>query len=402
MHQPLVHGQTVDEGLEGGAGGADRLHHVEVTVAAQIAILGAAHIGAYRHGFVVYQQQSGRSLLGETADIAGHPPLQPALQIAVNGGVHQRPRLAVGGEAGEERRLHRREVTAGQHRLDAPLQPHLLGPDPLCHQPLHHLVTGGAGPLGVAIRPVAAGSLRQHRQQRRLGISQLGCALAEIGKTCGLHSLQVAAKGRPVEVDGEQGALVMVPLQLQRARHLAQLAGHAPVVGLDKARHLHGEGRAARHGAPIAQPLPDPAHHGHRIDPGMAPKVAILVAQQRLDIARGDLLQRHGVAPHPAGIGKGTQWPPLHVEHHPRVGGVERWRRENPIQHQQRQKQGGSPQHREAQPAWQTAKPAPASAATANQAQPATLPESERANPLKGGNVTRRASATHQAPATQR
>ena len=30
------------------------------------------------------------------------------------------------------------------------------------------------------------------------------------------------------------------------------------------------------------------------------------------------------------------------------------------------------------------AKPAPASAATANQAQPATLPESERANPLKG------------------
>ncbi len=57
MHQPLVHGQTVDEGLEGGAGRADRLHHVEVTVAAQIAILGAAHIGAHRHGFVVYQEQ---------------------------------------------------------------------------------------------------------------------------------------------------------------------------------------------------------------------------------------------------------------------------------------------------------------------------------------------------------
>ncbi|MNG85217.1 hypothetical protein D3C79_439680 [compost metagenome] len=304
-------------------------------MAAQIAILGAAHIGAHRHGFVVYQQQGGGGLLGETADIACHPPLQPALQIPVYGGVHQRPGLMVGGEAGEERRLHRREVTTGQHRLDAPLLPRLLGPAPLRHQPLHHLVAGGAGSLGMAVRPVAAGGLRQHRQQRSLGIGQLGGALAEIGKTCRLHPFQIAAKRCPVEVDGEQGALVVVPLQLQRARHLAQLAGHAPVVGLDKARHLHGEGRAARHGAPIAQPLPDPAHHGHRIDPGMAPKVAILVAEQRLDIAGGDLLQGHGVAPHTAGIGKGAQRPPLHVEHHPRIGGVE-WRRwENAIQRQQ-------------------------------------------------------------------
>ncbi|MNS31740.1 hypothetical protein D3C72_637980 [compost metagenome] len=335
VHQPLVHGQTVDEGLEGRAGRADRLHHIEVTVAAQIAILGAAHIGTYRHGTVVYQQQGGGGLLGETADIACHPPLQPALQIAVYGGVHQGSRLAAGGEAGEERRLHRREVTAGQHRLDAPLQPHLFGPDTLRHQSLHHLVTGGAGPFGMPVRPVAAGGLRQHRQQCRFGIGQLGGALAEIGKTCRLHPLQVAAKGRPVEVDGEQGALVVVPLQLQRARHLTQLAGHAPVVGLNEARHLHGEGRAPRHGPPVTQPLPDPAHHRHRIDPGMTPKVAILVAEQRLDIAGGDLLQGHGVAPHAAGIGKGAQRPPLHVEHHPRIGRVERWWREESIQRQQ-------------------------------------------------------------------
>ncbi|MNS73112.1 hypothetical protein D3C72_1065420 [compost metagenome] len=159
--------------------------------------------------------------------------------------MHQRPGLIIGGETGKERRLHRREVTAGQHRLDAPLLPRLLGPGTLRHQSLHHLVPGGTGPLGMSVRPVAAGSLRQHCQQRRLGMGQLGGALAEIGKTCRLHPLQVAAKGRPVEVDGEQGALVVVPLQLQRARHLAQLAGHTPVVGLDKARHLHGEGRAA-------------------------------------------------------------------------------------------------------------------------------------------------------------
>ena len=241
----------------------------------------------------------------------------------------------VGGETGKERRLHRREVTAGKHRLDTSLQPHRLGPDTLSHQPLHYLVTGGAGPLGMPVRPVAAGSLRQHRQQRRLGIGQLGGALAEIGKTCRLHPLQIAAKRRPVEVDGEQGALVVVPLQLQRARHLAQLAGHAPVVGLDKTRHLHGEGRAPRYSPPIAQPLPDPAHHGHRIDPGMTPEVAILVTQQRLDIAGGDLLQGHGVAPHAAGIGKGAQRSPLHVEHHPCVGRVERWRREESIQRQQ-------------------------------------------------------------------
>ncbi len=332
VHQPLVHRQTVDKGLEGGAGGADRLHHVEITVAAQIAILGAAHIGAHRHGFVVHQQQGGGGLLGEAADIARHPPLQPALQIPVDGRVHQRPGLIVGGEAGKQRRLHRREVTAGQHRLDAPLQPHLFGPDTLRHQPLHHLVASRASPLGMPVRPVAAGSLRQHRQQRSLGISQLGRALAKVGKTCRLHPLQVAAKRRPIQIDGEQGALVVVPLQLQRARHLTQLAGHVPVVGLDEAGHLHGEGRAARHGAPVTQPLPDPAYHGHRIDPGMTPEVAILVAQQRLDIAGGDLLQSHGVAPHPAGIGKGAQRPPLHVEHHQCVGRVEWRRRKESIQ----------------------------------------------------------------------
>ncbi|MNF65492.1 hypothetical protein D3C84_472560 [compost metagenome] len=249
--------------------------------------------------------------------------------------MHQGPRLVVGGEAGEEWRLHRREVAAGQHRLDAPLQPHLLGPGTLRHQSLHHLVPGGAGPLGMPVRPVAAGSLRQHRQERRLGVGQLGRALAEIGKTCRLHPLQVAAKGRPVEVDGEQGALVIMPLQLQRPRHLAQLAGHAPVVGLDEAGHLHGEGRAPRDGPPVAQPLPNPAYHGNRVDPGMAPEITVLVTQQRLYIAGGDLLQGHGVAPHAAGVGEGPQRPPLHVEHHPRVSRVERWWRENPIQRQQ-------------------------------------------------------------------
>ncbi|MNJ40200.1 hypothetical protein D3C77_350900 [compost metagenome] len=242
------------------------------------------------------------------------------------------------------------------------------------------------------VRPVAAGSLRQHRQERRLGVGQLGSALAEIDKTCRLHPLQVTAKGRPVEVDGEQGALVIMPLKLQRARHLAQLAGHAPMVGLDEARHLHCEGRAPRDGAPMAQPLPDPADHGHRIDPGMAPEMAILVAQQRLYIAGGDLLQGHGVAPHAAGVGKGAQRPPLHVEHHPRIGGVERRRRENAIERQQRQKQGYNAQHRAAQPAWQTAQPDEADAATVTKSQPAALPESERANPLEGGRITQRCS----------
>ncbi|MOA05831.1 hypothetical protein D3C78_1254410 [compost metagenome] len=189
------------------------------------------------------------------------------------------------------------------------------------------------------VRPVAAGSLRQHRQERRLGVGQLGRALAEIGKTCRLHPLQVAAKGRPVEVDGEQGALVIVPLQLQRPRHLAQLARHTAVIGLDQPGHLHGEGRAAGDRPPIAQPLPDPAHHGHRIDPGMLPEVAILVAEQRLYIAGGNLRQGHRVAPHPAGVGEGSQRSPLHVEHHPRIGGIQRWRREEAIQRQQQQQQ---------------------------------------------------------------
>ncbi|MNJ25091.1 hypothetical protein D3C77_195270 [compost metagenome] len=398
MHQPLVQGQTVNERLEGGAGGADRLHHVEVAVAAQIAILGTAHVSAHRHGSVVHQEQGGRGLLGEAADIARHPGLQPALQIPVYGGVHQGPRLAASRQPGKQRRLHRREVTAGQHRLDTPLLPHLLGPGALRHQPLHHLVASGAGTLGVPVRPVTAGGLGQHSQQRRLGMGQLGRALAQIGETRRLHPLQIAAKGGPVEVDGEQGALVVVPLQLQRPRHLAQLAGHAPVVRLDEAGHLHGEGRAPRDGPPVAQPLTDAAYHGHRVDPGMAPEITVLVTQQRLYIAGGDLLQGHGVAPHAAGVGEGAQRPTLHIEHHPRVGGIQRRRREEAIQRQQRQEQGNSPQHRETQPARQTAQPDEADTATAAKPQQTAPPEGKRANPLEGGKITQRCSPREYPP----
>ncbi|MNH05159.1 hypothetical protein D3C79_644750 [compost metagenome] len=339
MHQPGIQRQPIDERLEGGAGGADRLHHVEVAVASQVAVLGAAHVGAHRHGPVVHQQERRRGLLREAADITLHPGLQPALQIPVYGGVHQGARLTAGGEARKQRRLHGGEMAPRQHRLDASLSPDALGPGPLLDQPQHHLVAGGARPLGVAIRAVTARRLGQHRQQGGLGMAEFGRTLAQIGKAGRLHPLQVAAEGGPVEVDGEQGALVIVPLQLQRPRHLAQLARHTAVIGLDQPGHLHGEGRAAGDRPPIAQPLPDPAHHGYRIDPGVLPEVAILVAEQRLYIAGGNLRQGHRVAPHPAGVGEGSQRSPLHVEHHPRIGGIQRWRREEAIQRQQQQQQ---------------------------------------------------------------
>lgn len=58
------------------------------------------------------------------------------------------------------------------------------------------------------------------------------------------------------------------------------------------------------------------------------------VAAAETSLDKDQLLQGHGVAPHAAGIGKGAQRPPLHIEHHPRIGRVEWRRRENAIQRQ--------------------------------------------------------------------
>ena len=106
------------------------------------------------------------------------PPFQITLQIAVDGGMHQGPGLMVGGEAGKQRRLHRREVTAGQqHRLDTPLQPHLFGPTPCATTAAASTLSRAVqGLLGMPVRgsgwePAAAPPRAQ------LGIGQFGCTL---------------------------------------------------------------------------------------------------------------------------------------------------------------------------------------------------------------------------------
>ena len=88
-----------------------------------------------------------------------------------------------------------------------------------------HLVPRHLRPPRMTIGAQPARCLRQHRQQRGLGMGELLRRIAQIGPTGGRHALQGAAKRGAIEVQGENLVLGQVPFQLRCAPQLTQLAG---------------------------------------------------------------------------------------------------------------------------------------------------------------------------------
>ena len=136
----------------------------------------------------------------------------------------------------------------------------------------------------MAVGAQPAGRLRQHRQQRRLGVRELPRRLAEVGPARRLDALDVAAEGREREVQGEDLVLGQAPFELQGARDLAQLAGRRARHRFDQARDLHRQRGAARHDAAVPRGLPRGAQQRQRIDPGMLAEAPVLVTDQGLQV----------------------------------------------------------------------------------------------------------------------
>ena len=83
----------------------------------------------------------------------------------------------------------------------------------------------------------------------------------------------------------------------------------------EQARHLHGEGRAARDDPAMREELPAGAPDGNRIDAMMAAEATVLEGEQHGEVARVDLLDLDGQAPAPVGGRVGAQQPVVAVEH---------------------------------------------------------------------------------------
>ena len=342
MDQALVQGHRIQQRLEGGTGRTPGPHHVHMAGAAAIAELQRADIRTCLQAAVVHHQQGRRGTFGQVGKIAFQTLLQRPLQVGVDGGVNAlRLRLLPVQALGQQRRLQRWLQAAGDHDLLLRLGHHRCGPDPLRLHARQHLVAGALRCLRVTVRAQPAGCLRQHRQQGRLGMRERTGRLAQVSPAGRLHALDGAAERCPFQVQGEDLTLVQVGFQLQRAQHLAQLAGDGAGVRFEQAGHLHGQGRAPGNDPALPQPLPGSTQQGPRVDAGVAMEVPVLVGQQGLQVQRGHRIRVGRVTPHPLVIGKGTQWRAIGGDH--QGGGVtlpRQGQRKQLVQHQQGQQHG--------------------------------------------------------------
>ncbi|MNS97139.1 hypothetical protein D3C72_1314630 [compost metagenome] len=132
-------------------------------------------------------------------------------------------------------------------------------------------------------------------------------------------------------------------------------------MGIQDARHLHGQGGAAGDDPPLQQPLLAGTQHAPGVDPRMAPEPAVFVVEQGLQVQRRHAVGRGRIAPDAVGIGEGTQRRAV-ARHHQGTGVTQpgQRRREAQVQHQQqRQQRGRPPAQCRPQPAARRGKPAP-------------------------------------------
>ena len=91
---------------------------------------------------------------------------------------------------------------------------------------------------------------------------------------------------RQRQIQIEDLVLCQLPLDFERANHLAQLGvNRALAPRLHQPRQLHGDGRAAGDDVPAGDQLQRGAAQRQRIDAGMGAEAPVLIGQQQLEIA---------------------------------------------------------------------------------------------------------------------
>ena len=334
MQQPVLEGETVDEGLQRRAGRAQRIAHVDLAGAAGVEIIGGADARAHLAALVVDRDNGDGNLRAKRAGAFQRELLQVALQTGVDGQpVHAASGLGGDDLVGGMRRQHRQRLALMRHRLR-------LGAGDLVarygagrRHAVEHAVARGAGRIREAVRPAEFRRLRQRHQQGRFGKREFSRFFAEIGQRRRAHAFQIAAIGCQREIERQDLRLAQRMLDLEGAHDLAQFCGDGAMFArLQQARHLHGQRRAAGDDVARGDELERRARHGDRIDAVMVVEALVLVCEQKLEEARIDILRRCRQPPAARGRGIGAQQMPIAGQHQMRIVHVlaERRRAERP------------------------------------------------------------------------
>ncbi|CPJ52908.1 Uncharacterised protein [Bordetella pertussis] len=153
-------------------------------------------------------------------------------------------------------------------------------------------------------------------------------------------SWAAAAHRRVAEVQPQDLVLAVVHFQLDGAPGLAQLGRQglgrlAGQLGIEQARDLHGQRRAAGDDAAVRSPLPARPRQGEGIDAGVPIEPAVLVREQGFEIVRRYLAGPDRVAPDPIAAGIGAQRRAVGCHDDLGAVGAEARQREQAVQRQQ-------------------------------------------------------------------
>ena len=220
------------------------------------------------------------------------------------------------GPIRQMRRESGKAVARGAHRVPHGRRNRRSVQQPVALQPRQHHIPRRRRDLWRAIRPARLGRLRQGHQQRGLRRGQPRGGPVEISIRGGAHPFDIPAERGMVEIERQDLVLAQPPFQRQRHTDLAQLARPASGAALlQQPRHLHRQGRAARHDPATAQRLPRSAQHRQRIDAAMVTEPLVLVPDQHPQIGGIDLIERHRQTPTPIRHRIGAQHRAIAVQH---------------------------------------------------------------------------------------
>ena len=235
MQQAVLEAHAVDERLQGRAGRAQRLRHVDLAGAARIEIIGRGDARAHLARRIVDREDGNGNFRSKRASPLARQLLQRLLQSGVDGELVQ-ARVGLGADhlIGRVRRQHRQLHPRGRHRLVFGARDFVVRHGAGGIGAIEHAVARGARGFRVAIRPPPFRRLRQRDQERGFAERQTLGLLAEIRQRGGADAFQVAAVRRQRQIERQDIVFAQQTFQLDRARRLPQLgqrrcdAGAAP------------------------------------------------------------------------------------------------------------------------------------------------------------------------------
>ncbi len=243
--------------------------------------------------------------------------LQGLLQAGVDGEpVNAAIRLGRDHLIGGMRRQHRQRLALARYvrrfRARDLVARHHAGR----RRAVEHAVARRPRHVRKAIRPAQFRRLRQRDQERRLRQRELARLLAEIGERGSADAFQVAAIGRQRQIERENLILAQRMFELERARDLAQLGAEAAMLArLQKARHLHGDGRPAGDDVAARGELHGRTRERRHVHAMMSREALVFIREKQFEESRIDVFLARRQPPAPFAGGVGAQQLAIVVEH---------------------------------------------------------------------------------------